>query len=65
MDISDNYFQFGKAGSTAIYCEYATQTITGNLIQSSDTGVTGAIQLKNVNGFHYIFRSFALFLNLP
>lgn len=49
--IIHNYFQFGNAGSVAVYCEYSTITVSDNLIQSSDTGVTGAIQLKNASAF--------------
>jgi len=51
MRISGNYFQFGTAGSLAIQCQYSTITIEDNLIQSSATGVVGAIKLLNCNGF--------------
>lgn len=51
MHISKNYFSSGGAGSVAIHCEYATNNIIDNLIQSPTVGVTGAIQLVNVAGF--------------
>lgn len=46
-----NYFQYGKSGSIAVHHEYSTHSISYNLMQSSDVGVTGFIRLKNVRSF--------------
>jgi len=48
--ITNNYFQAGTAGSNAIYSEYASLTISGNLIQSSNI-VAGGIVLSSAAAF--------------
>jgi hypothetical protein len=67
-----NNLAFGKAGSIGLYSEYTTIDFSNNLIQSSDTNVTGAIQLKNVLGFTitnnyiefpYAGTQFGIFIN--
>jgi hypothetical protein len=50
LRIEGNYFQFGHAGSLAVQSQYSTVKISHNLIQSSATGVLGAIRLLNSDG---------------
>lgn len=51
MRITNNYFKNGSSGSIAVYCKYAAINVSDNLIQSSQTGITGGICLDQVGGF--------------
>jgi len=51
MRVTKNYFEQGKPSSVAVYAEYTAITVSDNLIQSTEIGVTGDIILKNVAGF--------------
>lgn len=57
-----NYCQMGQPGSIGIYSEYSNSHICNNLIQSTNAGVVGGVQVKNVAGFqienNYIEHAF-------